>query len=148
MRWGFERPGLGVVNNSRSDKLSGPMWRDAYQNRRCLIPAAAFYEWSGPKGRKRTHRFDAPDEGWLWIAGLWEECPRLGACFSMITTDANSLMAPIHDRMPAVLAPAELMPYLQGLVARFAPPSEALRVMDAPNPLVKHKPESVQGELF
>ena len=40
MRWGFERPGLGTVNNSREDKLDGPMWRKAFQERRCLVPVS------------------------------------------------------------------------------------------------------------
>jgi putative SOS response-associated peptidase YedK len=52
MRWGFERPGLGTVNNSREDKLDGPMWRTAFRERRCLVPATRYYEFSGPKGER------------------------------------------------------------------------------------------------
>ena len=60
MRWGFRRPWSNAINNARADKLATPMWSDAFQHRRCLIPAAAFYEWSGPDRHKRTHRFTRP----------------------------------------------------------------------------------------
>jgi putative SOS response-associated peptidase YedK len=148
MRWGFERPTLGTINNSRADKLQGPMWSQAFRERRCVIPASAFYEWSGPKGRKRTHRFTRTDGEWFWIAGIWEESRDLGLCFSMVTTGANSMMAPIHDRMPAILEEGEISGYLAGEMDRFSPPSENLKVEDSLNPLIKSKGTSVQGELF
>ena len=50
MRWGFERPKFGVVNNTRSENLDSPMWREPIETRRCLIPMLGFYEWSGPRG--------------------------------------------------------------------------------------------------
>ena len=50
MKWGFQRKGLGVVNNTRSDNLESLMWKEAIENRRCLIPALSYYEWSGPRG--------------------------------------------------------------------------------------------------
>jgi len=148
MRWGFERPRLGTINNSREDKLAGPMWSAAYRERRCLIPASAFYEWSGPQGRKTTHRFTRPDQGWLWIAGIWEESLEHGPCYSMITTGANAVMAPIHHRMPAVLTDDQLAPYLDGGIATFAPSPETLQVEEATNPLVKPKEPPAQMELF
>jgi putative SOS response-associated peptidase YedK len=85
MRWGFERPGLGTVNNSREDNLDGPMWRKAFRERRCLVSATGFYEFSGPKGLKRTHFFTRADGAWMWIAGISEESAEHGLCFSMIT---------------------------------------------------------------
>lgn len=148
MRWGFERPTLGTISNARADKLEGPMWAKAFRERRCVIPASAFYEWSGAKGRRRTHRFTRTDGDWFWIAGIWEVSHEFGPCFSMITTGANSLMAPIHDRMPAILEEGEVEGYLAGEMSRFTPSSESLNVADAPNPLVKPKGTSVQGELF
>jgi putative SOS response-associated peptidase YedK len=60
MKWGFQRSGLGVVNNTRSDNLNSPMWKKAIENRRCLIPVLSYYEWSGPKGNKQTHLFQSP----------------------------------------------------------------------------------------
>ncbi|MBK1855000.1 SOS response-associated peptidase family protein [Verrucomicrobiaceae bacterium 5K15] len=148
MRWGFERKGLGVVNNTRSDNLDSPMWREAFAERRCLIPVLAFYEWSGAKGHKRTHRFTSPDGGLLWMAGIWEESQELGRCFSMLTTESNTLMEPIHNRMPAVLTPAECDYYLKGHMETFRPKPDLLEVTDAANPLLKNKPSHIQDELF
>ncbi|MFC7339155.1 SOS response-associated peptidase [Haloferula chungangensis] len=148
MRWGFERKGLSPVNNSRADKLDFPMWKQSFEERRCLIPVAAYYEWSGPKGLKRTHRFSAPDDSWLLMAGIWEESGTQGPCFSMITTEANLTVEPIHHRMPAILSGKEVDVFLAGDMRTFAPPPDAIQVADAPNPLVKKKPPPAQGELF
>jgi len=145
MRWGFSRPGLGTVNNTRDDKLDRPLWSEAFRNRRCLIPATAFYEWSGPKGRKRTHRFTHPAGCWLWIAGIWEDHNERGRCFSMLTTAANAIVRQVHERMPVVLADDEFAPYMAGGMTTFAPEPTLLQMEDAPNPL-KKRPE--QGELF
>ncbi|MDP0491220.1 MAG: SOS response-associated peptidase [Verrucomicrobiota bacterium JB023] len=147
MRWGFERAGLGVINNSRSDKLDGRMWRDAFAERRCLIPMSGFYEWSGPKGKKQTHRLTSRSGKLLWVAGIWEESGELGHCFSMITTEANKWMEPIHHRMPAILEGEERGDFLAGGLREFAPGEEVLQVEDAANPLVKKKGWE-QGELF
>ncbi|MCP5535428.1 MAG: SOS response-associated peptidase family protein [Akkermansiaceae bacterium] len=148
MRWGYERPGLGVVNNTRSENFGSPMWRDSIEHRRCLIPVTAFYEWSGSKGNKRTHRFTSPADEWLWMAGIWEQSVSQGECFSMITTTANSLMAPIHHRMPAVLSADELNPYLNGELMVFTPKPDTLLVNETTNPLLKNPPSHLQGELF
>lgn len=146
MRWGFCRPFSNAIVNARQDKLEGGMWRGAMEGRRCLIPVAAYYEWSGPKGSKRTHRFTRPDEGWLWIAGIWEENMELGNCFSMITTMANAVARDIHGRMPAVLGAGEIGKFLDGEMWEFDPGLDGLVVNDAPNPLSKGR--AVQGELF
>lgn len=81
----------------------------------------------------------------MWIAGIWEENGELGRCYSMITTEANSLMRPIHDRMPAVLDPSQQAEYLAGDLEIFNPRPGLLEVADAPNPLTR-KPQ--QDELF
>lgn len=148
MRWGYERPKLGVVNNTRSDNLESPMWRESFSDRRCLIPLVAFYEWSGSKGRKRTHRFTKPDGGLLWVAGIWEESAELGRCYSMLTTRANSLVSPIHNRMPSLLTGDEQARYMDGRMNEFTPLPETLVVNDAPNPLLKNPPTHSQDELF
>ena len=148
MRWGFERARLGTINNAREDKLSGPMWSTPFRERRCVIPVSAFYEWSGPKGRKQTHCFTRTDQGWFWIAGLWELSPEFGPCFSMITTRANSVMAPIHNRMPAILEEDQITPYFAGEIETFAPLPENIQVEESANPLVKPKEPPAQMELF
>lgn len=148
MRWGFQRKGLGPVNNTRSDNLDSPMWRDAIASRRCLIPVASFYEWSGPTGHKKTHLFHHPENDWLWVAGLWEESSEFGRCFSMLTTDANSLVAPIHHRMPAILTRDEQERFLRDGESEFAPDPVLLTTCLTANPLLKNPPTHIQEDLF
>jgi putative SOS response-associated peptidase YedK len=137
MSWGFRRsfaskvkgrpPVWRSVVNSREDKLGGQMWRDSFLRRRCLIPAAAFIEWVEIDGRKTPLRFDRPDGNWLWIAGIWEENPERGPCFSMITTEPNAVLEAVHDRMPAVLDDARIGPFLSGELRDFGPSPVALQ---------------------
>lgn len=148
MRWGFRREFSNAVVNSREDKLEGGMWKAAIEERRCLIPVSAYYEWSGQKGMKRTHRFESPEGEWLWIAGIWEEDKELGRCFSMITTQPRGVVVGVHDRMPAVLSDEETEVFLDGGMREFRPAVELLRVRDSVNPLMGKAPPPVQGELF
>jgi putative SOS response-associated peptidase YedK len=115
MRWGFHRELNPAINNARSDKLEGSMWNEAFHERRCVIPMTLFYEWGpGVGGCKQANEFRDPDDDFLWAAGLWEEHPEFGASYSMITTAASPLMAPIHNRMPALLRPEEMDEWLAG----------------------------------
>ena len=148
MKWGFQRKGLGVVNNTRSDNLNSPMWKKAIENRRCLIPILSYYEWSGPKGDKQTHVFQSPNHNYLWIAGLWEESSELGPCFSMLTTEANPLVSPIHHRMPAIVAENDHKKFLLEGPEFFKPGPELLTTEKVVNPLLKIKPSHIQDELF
>ncbi|MDF1826250.1 MAG: SOS response-associated peptidase family protein [Verrucomicrobiales bacterium] len=117
MRWGFARDFNPAINNARSDKLGG-MWSNAWEHRqRCLIPLATFYEWTGPPGSKQTYAFE-PDPGvnLLWAAGLWEPAPSSSSftmpTFSMLTTAAKGVIAPVHDRMPVLLQPQDFDEFL------------------------------------
>lgn len=117
MRWGFHRDFNPALNNARFDKLKGGMWSAAWKvGRRCIIPVAAFYEWSGPAGAKQTHAFQRPDQNaepdWLWMAGLWEDDAQHGPRYTMITTGAIGPIAEIHDRMPVILAGDEVEAFL------------------------------------
>ncbi len=71
MCWGFNREFNPAINNARSDKLDGGMWKDAFHERRCVVPMTLFYEWEpGSGGRKQAHEFGDPDDGYLWVTGL------------------------------------------------------------------------------
>ncbi len=108
MRWGFAREFNPSVNNARADKLAGPMWQKAFQERRCLIPMGTFYEWTGPKGHKQAHAIRPRDEEeWLWCAGIWEAKGEAGLCYSMITMTAPPWMVPAHQRIPAIFQSLE-----------------------------------------
>jgi putative SOS response-associated peptidase YedK len=151
MRWGFHREFNPAINNARSDKLETGMWREAFHERRCVIPMTLFYEWGpGQGGRKQAYEFRDPEDDWLWAAGIWEERPELGPCYSMVTTAASPLMLPIHDRMPALLRPEQMQEWLAGTGGpEFRPFNEPLVVEPCESPLARHpgnKPG--QGELL
>ena len=112
MRWGWSRPEIKIVVNSRDDKLAGRLWAKADRERRCLVPAESFCEWSGEKGSKVQHWFAAADGLPLWIAGLWENSKENGLCYTMVTRCPVSPVAEVHDRMPCVLTTEEAFAYL------------------------------------
>lgn len=139
-RWGFHRPFNPAINNARADKLTSGMWNKAWrERRRCVIPASSFYEWTGPKGHKRTHAIEWP-QGRMWMAGLWEEGPPdCGLCFTTLTTGANPAMKAIHDRMPVILPPEVIDAYLteDDPLALIQPFAGELKTYPCANPLVK-----------
>jgi putative SOS response-associated peptidase YedK len=117
-RWGlvpFWAKDLSIGNrmiNARSETVeSKPSFRNAFQKRRCLIPADGFYEWKGQKGSKQPVFITLPDEKPFGFAGLWEvwddkgkEDEPLYTC-TIITTEARSSVKDIHNRMPFILKP-------------------------------------------
>lgn len=162
MHWGFRRafapkvkgkkPVMRTIVNSREDKLEGRTWKEAFNLRRCLIPASSFYEWVEVDGHNTPLRFHRPEDEWIWIAGIWETNEENGECFSMITTEPNEVLAPVHDRMPAVLSDTQIEPYLQGELNEFGPSTVALEYEEAANFLktgpAGKKPPPRQGDLF
>ena len=150
MRWGFHREFNPAINNARSDKLEGGIWREAFHERRCVIPMSSFFEWGpGIGGRKQAYDFRDPDDDFLWAAGIWEENPALGPCYTMVTTAASPLMSPIHDRMPALLRPEAMNEFLSGTGHwDFIPFSGSLVVTPCASPLARRQPDSEQQELF
>lgn len=160
MSWGFRRKFRGAkgpvsrtIVNSREDKLDTAMWREAFRERRCLIPATAFYEWvEGPGGKTTPLRFTAANDGWLMLAGIWEDGEG-GPCFSVITTEPSACVREVHDRMPAVLEDARIGSYLDGELHEFGPSNVPLMHVGAENFLKALEPspppvEGGQGMLF
>jgi putative SOS response-associated peptidase YedK len=87
------------------------MFRDAYAKRRCIVPIDCFFEWRAIKGKraKQPYAIAMKDRSPFGLAGIWEnwqhpETAEWIRTFAIITTDANELMAPIHHRMPVILA--------------------------------------------
>lgn len=109
--WGIRReikgktkPLIKYVTNARDDKLTSFSWRYCLAERRCLIPATAYYEPDGPDGAKWEVRFTISHEPTFFFAGLWDTDPDgTTRRFTMVTTSPNELAARIHDRMPLVL---------------------------------------------
>jgi putative SOS response-associated peptidase YedK len=96
--------------NARGETVAErPSFRSAFKSRRCLIPASGFYEWKSEKGVKFPWYISLKSGDPMAFAGLWEtwhpkEGDTIESC-CIITTDANKLMEPIHDRMPVILNP-------------------------------------------
>lgn len=96
------------VTNARNDKLAGFTWRYAANERRCLIPATGYFEpGTGPIGARGEILFTVRDRPCFFIAGLWE-----GDAFTMVTTEPNDFVRQFHDRMPVVLADADVEAWL------------------------------------
>jgi putative SOS response-associated peptidase YedK len=94
--------------NARSETASSkPSFRSAFGSRRCLVPTSGFYEWSGKVGKKKPLLFGMPDDRVFALAGLWERWEGDGevveSC-TLLTTQANELLASYHDRMPVIVA--------------------------------------------
>ena len=116
MRWGFipswmkDPSSMPMLNNARGETVAEkPMFRRAFQSRRCLIPASGFYEWKAVPGQRSKQPFyiSFRDGSPMAFAGLWEtsktaDGTKVDTC-AIITTQANAVLAPIHDRMPVVL---------------------------------------------
>ena len=112
MSWGFPLVLKGSkgqplkpkpVNNTRTDKLKSFFWRYSFEERRCLIPVTRFAEAEGPKGSMTRTWFSMEGEALFATAGIWRETDEWGEAFSMIMTDANDRVAPVHNRMPVIL---------------------------------------------
>ena len=125
VRWGLI-PGwvkdprdFSLLINARGETIGEkPAFRNAMQRRRCLFPADGFYEWKRDGEHKRPHFIRPRAGGPIAFAGLWETWMGPNgeevdtAC--IVTTRANRTLAPIHDRMPVVIAPEAFDLWLGG----------------------------------
>jgi putative SOS response-associated peptidase YedK len=119
LRWGLvpswaDSPDgrLKMINARVETVTDRPAFRTAFERYRCLIVADGFYEWSTPPdgGRKQAFHIARADGELFAFAGLWsiwrppgdDEAPKLRSC-TILTTPPNSAVAPLHDRMPAIL---------------------------------------------
>lgn len=93
--------------NARAETIdTSPAFRNAFEKRRCVVPADGFFEWEGPRNRRQPYWYHRPDGRLILFAGLYEWRKVDGdwqATFTIVTTDANRLIAPVHDRMPVIL---------------------------------------------
>jgi len=107
--WAKEVQTMPRPINARAETLSEkPMFRQLLKEKRCLVPANGFYEWKKEGTRKIPFFFHRPDNALFSFAGLYDTwlspAGEMLVSYTIITTSANDLMAPIHDRMPVVLA--------------------------------------------
>jgi putative SOS response-associated peptidase YedK len=114
LKWGLipswaKDPKIGYsLINARCETVGEkPSFRSAFKKRRCLIPATGFYEWEKDSKPKTPPHFHLKDDSLFAFAGLWEcwhdqNGKPVESC-SIVTTEANSLVKPYHDRMPVIL---------------------------------------------
>jgi putative SOS response-associated peptidase YedK len=166
LSWGLSvaagsRPGERFVVNVRAESASrSPAIRDAFARRRCLVPATGFYEWQRTaSARPRPWLFRLESGRVFALAGLWQPGAAAGASAScaILTTAPNDLVKPIHDRMPALVDPADYAAWLdptlsdarrlQPLLRPFpAAPMTAFPVNPAVNNAANDDPRCIQPE--
>ncbi len=119
--WAKDPRTLPLMINARAEGIAEkPAYRDPFKYRRCLVPASGFYEWQAPSGRgrgpKQPYAALPADGEPIAFAGLWETWHSADGSeidtAVIVTTDANRLLAPIHERMPVVLEPKDFETWL------------------------------------
>jgi len=134
MRWGLIPAWAKSSNheyhliNARAETISEKnVFRSAFRGRRCLVLADGFYEWSKSQGRKTPYRITLRTETPFAFAGIWsiwtDQTETNVHSFSIITTEANSLVAEIHQRMPVILFPEDEKNWLT------LPPEDGLKLL-------------------
>ena len=112
LQWGF--PGFDkgkLLINARAENVKDrPTFAGSYAERRCVLPAAGFYEWDK---KKEKVTFTVPENRILYLAGIYRPYGEEKR-FVVLTREANASMAPVHDRMPLILARAEVWPWVNG----------------------------------
>jgi putative SOS response-associated peptidase YedK len=157
--------------NARGESLGQkPAFRDAFARRRCLVPADGYYEWQRAGKRKQPHHIHLDGRRPFCLAGLWDRWRAPDQTwvisFTIVTCPANRLIAPLHDRMPVVVAPDDYERWLarepldpdalQDIVAPYEPAGWMVQpVGDAVNRVDNDGPECLtpmappaQGRLF
>ena len=182
MRWGLlpawaspsPSPRASMINARGEDMAVKPAFRNAVARRRCLVIADGFYEWKREGRRRLPVYFTLKSGGPFAFAGLWErwqspEGELVHSC-AIVTTRPNALVAPIHDRMPAMLTPSLEDVWLDGaeqdplaltalvaepyraedMAARFVAPMVNSAGIDAPECIAPsgEAEEAGQGGLF
>ncbi|ARV59132.1 hypothetical protein BZZ01_11215 [Nostocales cyanobacterium HT-58-2] len=114
LRWGLipswsKDPAMGskLINARAETVAEKPAFRSAFKHRRCLVVADGFYEWQQQEGKKQPYYFRLGEGKPFGFAGLWEQWrspqgEEITSC-TILTTQANTLLQPVHERMPVIL---------------------------------------------
>ena len=109
--WSKEKKITGKLINARSETIAEkPSFRTSFRRRRCWVPADSFYEWRREGKQKIPYRILPANGELLVMAGIWEiwgEGEEEIRTFSILTTEPNREIAPLHNRMPVLLTGAE-----------------------------------------
>lgn len=177
LRWGFNAAGAPdqparLLINARSETVADlRSFKQAWRERRCLVPADWFYEWNQTSKPKQPWRFVIEEDEPMVIAGIWSPTRLADGssvdAYAVLTTSANDVVGRVHDRMPVILSekdwpawldPAATPETLQALHRPFGGPMYARPVDMAMNKAayqgevrdVELRPPEppAQGELF
>lgn len=126
MRWGLvpywakdSKIGFSTINAKSETVTTSPTFREAMKRRRCLVPAEWFYEWQKTDATtKQPYAISLRDDSLFAFAGLWERWKDKAKdlvleTYTVLTTDPNELLEPIHNRMPVILAPKDYQRWLE-----------------------------------
>jgi len=140
LRWGLVpswaedlSAGSRLINARSETVTQKPAFREAFQKRRCLVIADGFYEWKKQDGAKQPFIFRVKDQICFTMAGLWDSIETPAGSIetvTILTTVANELAQPLHDRMPVILDHQDMASWLDP----FAQDSEQLRTLLRPFP--------------
>lgn len=124
LRWGLVpswaddlKIGPKMINARSETVATKPSFRAAFQRRRCLVLADGFYEWKKDGKAKQPYYISQVDGKAFALAGLWEswrdpESEQVHETFTVLTTEANQTMQPLHHRMPVFLNPEDYSVWL------------------------------------
>lgn len=123
MRWGLiprwardEKIGYKLFNARSESVFEKPLWKQVITKNRCLVPANGFYEWKRESDGKHPYYIHPDGKEVFSFAGVWETWKHAGRIwwtYSILTTEPNQEMAPIHNRMPVILYPDDEQAWLK-----------------------------------
>ena len=117
LKWGLlpswskaDKSQYSMINARAETVHSKPAYRNAFRQRRCLIPASGFYEWQKTATGKQPWAIGMKDDAPFAMAGIWEHWQQgeqvIESC-SIIVTESNDCIRPVHDRMPCIISAEE-----------------------------------------
>ena len=136
--WGITSKDKKLIINARAESVTEKtMFAESFSNRRCILPAAGFYEWDINKTR---FMFKRTDEKPIYLAGFYDLSENRDS-FVILTTAANASMKPVHDRMPVMIDKGNVRNYLKDSVA-------AIEMINEPMPELDRSSDYEQLSLF
>lgn len=136
--WGILSRNKKLIINARAESVKDKtMFSDSIRNRRCILPAAGFYEWDAGKTK---FMFKRPDEKPIYLAGFYDLSENRDS-FVILTTAANASMKPVHDRMPVMIDKGNVRDYLKDA-------SAAMDMLSEPMPALSRSSDYEQLSLF
>ena len=115
--WSKEPGGKRPLINARAEGIEAkPSFRGPVRHRRCIVPASGFYEWRRQGTGKQPYFVRPAEDEVFALAGIWDHWEgkqgEVIESVAIITTSANELMQPIHDRMPVILGKEDVAAWI------------------------------------